>query len=85
MEKWVRASGVLFIVSATVWVVSFSIIQLSSSSAGSSATVARWAIFTGTVALASFASTIVCLAIQCSRYLDRSDPTKHWKERSDRL
>ena len=33
MEKWVRASGVLFIVSATVWVVSFSIIQLSSSSA----------------------------------------------------
>jgi hypothetical protein len=70
-------------VSATLWVVFFSIIEWSCSPAGSSPTFARWPIFTGTVALASFASTIVCLAMQWSQRLDRSDLTKRWHDPND--
>jgi hypothetical protein len=48
-----------------------------------SVALARCSLFTGAVAVASFAATLVCLAMQWSQRLDGSSLSKLWRDPED--
>jgi hypothetical protein len=84
MERWVRGFGALFIVAATLWVffTGFAAIRSPDDIEGLR-TVVELSAVTGATALASFGATIVCLAVQWSQRLSRTDPSNLWHEPRD--